>query len=100
MKRNGFTVIETLVVIALMITLASVLVLGYYGLRDVTAKNNAALKLAEERLQVVSAWERLGVYNEAQAVEEMRRRQPTGDLPAWDTAEAAELVGLEWRVRP
>jgi type II secretory pathway pseudopilin PulG len=98
MKRNGFTVIETLVVIALMITLASVLVLGYYGLRDVSDKHNAAMKQAEDRLQVVAAWGRIQIDSEAQAIEEMRRRQPSGDLPAWDSPAGAELVGLEWRV--
>ena len=98
MKRNGFTVIETLVVVALMITLASVLVLGYYGLRDVVNKHNATMKQAEDRLQVVAAWGRIDIDIERKAVEEMRRRQPTGDLPAWDSPEAAELVGLEWRV--
>jgi type II secretory pathway pseudopilin PulG len=98
MKRNGFTVIETLVVIALMITLASVLVLGYYGLRDVASRHNATMKQAEDRLQVVAAWGRIDIDSERKAVEEMRRRQPSGDLPAWDSPAGAELVGLEWRV--
>jgi type II secretory pathway pseudopilin PulG len=100
MKRNGFTVIETLVVIALMITLASVLVLGYYGLRDVVNKHNATMTQAEDRLQVVAAWARIDIDSERKAVEEMRRRQPSGDLPAWDSPAGAELVGLEWRVMP
>lgn len=99
MKRNGFSLIETLVAIAMMITLASVLVLGYYGLRDVVNNKNAELADAGDRMQVLAAWSSINVDSETEATEVMRRRQPTGELPKWDTPAGAELARLDWRVR-
>jgi len=98
MKRNGFSMLEMCLVMSFIIVLALMLVMKNYGGREIVQQRAAELTAAETRLQVVAAWMTIDIMGEKSAIVEMRLRQPTGDLPAWDSVEAAELVGLNWKV--
>ena len=97
MKRNGFSMLEMTLVLALAIALALMMVMKNYGGREIVQQRAEELDTASVRMQVIAAWNTIGIMGEKSAIVEMRRRQPTGDLPAWDSPEAAELVGLDWR---
>jgi prepilin-type N-terminal cleavage/methylation domain-containing protein len=97
-KKNGFSMLELGVVIALMAVLALMMVMHDFGMRAAARRMIGGFEDQKQQMLVVAAWQRIDVDSEAEAVAEMRRRQPTGDLPKWDTPEAAELVGLDWKV--